>query len=195
MCGLHLDTIVSQVVAICGMPGSGKGEFAKIVARHEVPVRSMGDMVRAEVESRGMIGNPTVYGEVAADLRAKYGEDVLAVRLADEVSSLLEQHSIVLIEGMRGTAEYEIFNARWSPNFSSVAIVADQEIRFARTQIRGRQEDGDRQHFQIREEREAGWGLHELIENADFTITNESSLQELVQSAEMWLNEFRNNRL
>ena len=42
---------MSQVVAICGMPGSGKGEFAKIVARHDIPVRSMGDMVRAEVES------------------------------------------------------------------------------------------------------------------------------------------------
>ena len=186
---------VSQVVAICGMPGSGKGEFAKIVARHDIPVRSMGDMVRAEVESRGMIGNPAVYGEVAADLRAKYGEDVLAVRLADEVSSLLEEYPIVIIEGMRGTAEHEIFRTRWSPNFSSVAIVADQEIRFTRTQSRGRQEDGDRHHFQIRENREAGWGLLELIEDADYTITNESSLQDLVHSAEMWLSEFRSNRL
>ncbi len=186
---------MGHAVAVCGMPGSGKGEFAKIIARHGVPVRSMGDMVRAEVEARGMAGSPTVYGEVAADLRAEFGEDVLAVRLADEVSKLLLDHPIVLIEGMRGTAEFEIFSSVWSPNFTSVAIIADQEIRFQRTQKRGRTEDGDRKQFAIREAREAGWGLYSLIENANYSITNESTLDELVTSAGAWLSEFRKDRL
>ena len=183
-----------HAVAVCGMPGSGKGEFAKILADQGIPVRSMGDMIRAEVKSRGMEGSPDVYGEVAADLRAEFGEDVLAIRLADEVSELLETNSIVLIEGMRGTAEYEIFSSRWSPNFSSVAITANQEIRFQRTQSRGRPEDGDREQFQIREEREAGWGLYSLIENADFEIKNESSLEDLVSLTNNWLAKFAKNK-
>ena len=183
-----------HAVAVCGMPGSGKGEFAKIVAGQGIPVRSMGDMVRAEVKSRGMEGNPSVYGEVAADLRAEFGEDVLAIRLADEVSELLRTNPIVLIEGMRGTAEYEIFSSRWSPNFSSVAITANQEIRFQRTQSRGRPEDGDREQFQIREEREAGWGLYSLIEDADFEIKNESSLEDLVSLTNNWLAKFTKNK-
>ena len=183
-----------HAVAVCGMPGSGKGEFAQILADQGIPVRSMGDMIRAEVKSRGMEGSPDVYGEVAADLRAEFGEDVLAIRLADEVSELLETNSIVLIEGMRGTAEYEIFSSRWSPNFSSVAITANQEIRFQRTQSRGRPEDGDREQFQIREEREAGWGLYSLIENADFEIKNESSLEDLVSLTNNWLAKFTENK-
>ena len=183
-----------HAVAVCGMPGSGKGEFAKILADQGIPVRSMGDMIRAEVKSRGMEGSPDIYGEVAADLRAEFGEDVLAIRLADEVSELLETNSIVLIEGMRGTAEYEIFSSRWSPNFSSVAITANQEIRFQRTQSRGRPEDGDREQFQIREEREAGWGLYSLIENADFEIKNESSLEDLVSLTNNWLAKFAKNK-
>ena len=183
-----------HAVAVCGMPGSGKGEFAKILADQGIPVRSMGDMIRAEVKSRGMEGSPDVYGEVAADLRAEFGEDVLAIRLADEVSELLEANPIVLIEGMRGTAEYEIFSSRWSPNFSSVAITANQEIRFQRTQSRGRSEDGDREQFQIREEREAGWGLYSLIENADFEIKNESSLEDLVSLTNNWLAKFTKNK-
>ncbi|MED6338269.1 MAG: AAA family ATPase [Candidatus Thermoplasmatota archaeon] len=183
-----------HAVAVCGMPGSGKGEFAKILADQGIPVRSMGDMIRAEVKSRGIEGSPDIYGEVAADLRAEFGEDVLAIRLADEVSELLETNSIVLIEGMRGTAEYEIFSSRWSPNFSSVAITANQEIRFQRTQSRGRPEDGDREQFQIREEREAGWGLYSLIENADFEIKNESSLEDLVSLTNNWLAKFTKNK-
>ena len=183
-----------HAVAVCGMPGSGKGEFAQILAGQGIPVRSMGDMIRAEVKSRGMEGSPDIYGEVAADLRAEFGEDVLAIRLADEVSELLETNSIVLIEGMRGTAEYEIFSSRWSPNFSSVAITANQEIRFQRTQSRGRPEDGDRDQFQIREEREAGWGLYSLIENADFEIKNESSLEDLVSLTNNWLAKFTKNK-
>ncbi len=188
-----LGHIMGHAVAVCGMPGSGKGEFANIIAANGVPVRSMGDMIRAEVKSRGIEGGPAIYGEVAADLRAKYGEDVLAVRLADEVTELLKIHPIVVIEGMRGTAEYDIFNSRWKPNFSSIAITANQEVRFQRTQERGRSEDGDRNQFEIREAREAGWGLYTLIENADYSLNNESSLEDLVVAANNWLEEFKEN--
>ena len=183
-------TAMGKVVAVCGMPGSGKGEFAQIMANHDVPVRSMGDMVRAEVAARSLDPSPTIFGEVAADLRDKYGEEVLAVRLADEVDDLLLSHAIVLIEGMRGTAEFDIFSNRWNSRFSSMAIVASKEIRFSRTQSRGRSEDGDYTQFEIREKREAGWGLMELINAADFTIKNEGSLEDLIYQSQSWLSNF-----
>ncbi|GIQ97817.1 MAG: hypothetical protein CM15mP3_08510 [Candidatus Poseidoniales archaeon] len=103
MCDRILVWHMGHAIAVCGMPGSGKGEFARIIADNGIPVRSMGDMVRAEVEARGLTGSPTVFGEVAADLRAKHGDDILAKRLADEVSKLMLVHPIVLIDGMRGT--------------------------------------------------------------------------------------------
>ena len=182
---------MGHAVAVCGMPGSGKGEFAKIISDNGIPVRSMGDMVRAEVSARRLNGSPTVFGEVAADLRRKFGDDILAKRLADEVSNLMLNHSIVLIDGMRGTAEYEMFSTRWGSDFTSIAIIANQDVRFQRTQERGRPEDGDRQQFQIREEREAGWGLNSLIEQADYSIINESTLMELTEATDGWLSEFR----
>ncbi len=181
---------MGKVVAVCGMPGSGKGEFAKIMANQAVPVRSMGDMVRAEVASRSLDPSPTIFGEVAADLRAKHGEEVLAVRLADEVDNLLHSHAIVIIDGMRGTAEFDIFSNRWGSRFSSMAIVASKEIRFSRTQSRGRSEDGDYSQFEIREQREAGWGLMELINLADFTIKNEGSIEDLIYQSQKWLGDF-----
>tara|TARA_B100001564_G_C20655337_1_gene678893 strand:- start:1635 stop:2249 length:615 start_codon:yes stop_codon:yes gene_type:complete len=183
-------TRMAKVVAVCGMPGSGKGEFAQLMSNHSIPVRSMGDMVRAEVKLRGVVESPTIYGEVAAQLRAEFGEDVLAVRLADEVDNLLKTNSLVLIEGMRGTAEYDIFSSRWGENFSSVAIVASQDIRYNRTQMRGRSEDGDYEQFLIREKRESGWGLLSLIDSSDFHVLNEGTLEEFTDLCNKWLEGF-----
>ena len=178
---------MGKVVAICGMPGSGKGEFANLMAEHEIPVRSMGDMVRAEVNHRQLAETPTIYGEVATELRMEFGEDVLAVRLADEVDRLLETNPLVFIEGMRGIAEYNVFSSRWGVSFTTLAISASQDMRYRRTQIRGRAEDGNYQQFLIREQRESGWGLQTLIDSADYTINNDGSLKEFSNLCNQWL--------
>jgi hypothetical protein len=87
---------MARVVAVCGMPGSGKGEFANVLHSHGIPVLSMGDMVRAEVRRLELKESPGIFGEIAAQLRAEHGEDVLAVRLADAVDEHLKNNSIVL---------------------------------------------------------------------------------------------------
>ena len=56
------------VIAVSGLPAAGKGEFAAILASHGIPVRSMGDMVRAEVKALGVEELPHVFGEVAAKM-------------------------------------------------------------------------------------------------------------------------------
>ena len=71
----------SKIVAICGMPGSGKGEISKFAIEHEIPVLSMGDMIRAESENRGLEETPGNIGLVAVSLRQQFGEQVLADRL------------------------------------------------------------------------------------------------------------------
>ena len=76
------------VLAVCGMPASGKGEFASVLANRGIPVRSMGDMVRVEVSRLGLAESPNIFGEVASNLRAKFGDDVLAVRLFYAVDDL-----------------------------------------------------------------------------------------------------------
>jgi dephospho-CoA kinase len=140
---------MARVVAVCGMPGSGKGEFANVLHSHGIPVLSMGDMVRAEVRRLELKESPGIFGEIAAQLRAEHGEDVLAVRLADAVDEHLKNHSIVLIEGMRGTAERIVFEQRWNKKFSSLAVDASPDTRFTRIQNRGRSEDGDRESFEL----------------------------------------------
>ena len=182
---------MGRVLAVCGLPGSGKGEFASVMERNGIPILSMGDMVRAEVSRLNIEESPGIFGEIAAQLRAEFGDDVLAKRLCDAVDKLLDTNEIILIEGLRGTAEFDLFNSRWGDNFSTIAITASRETRFERTQIRGRSEDGDISAFEIREKRETGWGLDILIEKADLTLTNESNLEDFHNKCNNWLQEFR----
>jgi len=175
------------VFAVSGLPAAGKGEFAAILAEKGIPVRSMGDMVRAEVKARGIPEAPHVFGEVATQLRAEHGEDVLAHRLVDAVDDLLSNHPIVLIEGLRGTAEREVFAGHWGGSFSVVAITASKELRFQRVQSRARSEDGDLSDLEMRDKRETGWGLDVIIDEADFSFSNESDLDDLKIRVSAWL--------
>ena len=177
---------MGKVVAVCGMPGSGKGEFAAVLEQQGVPVLSMGDMVRAEVKRQNLAESPGIFGEIAAQLRAEHGEDVLAVRLADAVDELLKSHPIVLIEGMRGTAERIVFSQRWSEAFASVAVEASPDVRFTRIQNRGRSEDGDRASFEVRDTREIGWGLDQIILEADHHIDNNIDLATFQDNCQSW---------
>lgn len=178
---------MARVFAVCGMPGSGKGEFAAVLSQTGIPVVSMGDMIRAEVRKQGLVESPNIFGEVAAALRQEFGENVLAVRLCDEVDMLLNDHEIVLIEGLRGTAENDVFSRRWGDSYQTVAIVTDVELRFQRIQQRGRSEDGDRAAFEARNQRERGWGLDQLIEQADVVLHNNEDLNDLQERCSSWL--------
>jgi dephospho-CoA kinase len=103
----------------------------------------------------------------------------------------LENNNIVLIEGLRGVAEYDVFFAHWQERFSTVAVTADVEVRFHRIQTRGRAEDGDRDSLKIRDQREIGWGLDKLIEQADYVIDNDGDLVEFVNKSRNWLKQIK----
>jgi len=172
----------SKIIAICGMPGSGKGELSKLANQHGIPVLSMGDMVRAEAKRRELEETPGNIGLVVVSLRSEFGEQVLAERLIPSVETLAYTSApIIFIEGIRGTAEAEIFQNKWGDNFSLFAIHSGDDIRWQRVLVRGRGEDGDRQDFATRNTRERKWGLGDLIENAEYHITNDSTLEELKQ--------------
>ena len=186
----HSVSSMSRVLAVCGMPGSGKGEFAQVFMEAGIPVRSMGDMVREEVARRNLEVAPEVFGEVASDLRREFGEDVLAVRLTTAVDELLNTHSLVLIDGLRGTAEYNVFKSTWGERFQSVAIHTDKDIRFERMMARGRSEDGGIATFEARDEREKGWGLEDLIDDADVLVENNDDLVQFQNQIRTWLATF-----
>jgi dephospho-CoA kinase len=178
---------MGRIITVCGMPASGKGVFAEALAARQIPVLSMGDMIRAEVKRRGLEESPGIFGETASELRGIHGEGVLATRLIPTADAVLASNPIVLIEGLRGVAELEIFRSHWQENLLVVAIKAAKENRYDRVQARGRAEDGNREDFEIRDAREIGWGLDHLINDADIIFDNDASPGTLQEIVTAWL--------
>lgn len=163
-----------RVLGTVGLPGSGKGEAATVARAAEIPVVTMGDVIRAACRERGL--DPAEHhGTVAERLREEDGPTAIADRTVDRLREL--DAEVVLVDGLRGPAELDRFRAAFGDRFQLVAIEAPFEVRARRAADRGRDDsDGDRAAFRAREEREREFGLVDVMERADVTVDNTDSL-------------------
>ena len=163
-----------RVIATVGLAGSGKGEFAAEAERADVPVVTMGDVIRAECRERGL--DPAEHhGEVAAALREENGPAAIAEASLPHIEAALEDAETVVVDGVRSDTEVEVFAERFGEAFTLVGIEAPFELREKRIEDRGR-EDADGESLAARDDRELGFGLGEALERADVTIENTDSL-------------------
>jgi len=159
------------MIAVVGMPGSGKSEFLNVALNFGYRFISMGDVVREETVKMGYKIEES--GKVAQMLRDKDGLDAIAILTLDRIR---ENHdNKFIIEGIRGIKEVERF--RKEINFFLVGIHASPNIRFERLKNRGREDDPKSfEDFYARDIRELSWGLGEAFALSDIIINNNSTL-------------------
>ena len=163
-----------KVIGVVGLPASGKGEFARIVAAHGVPVVVMGDVIRNEVAAAGLPPTDANMGAVANRLRSLHGMDAIAKLCIPVIRQL--NAPVVLVDGIRGDTEVRLFR-KFFPEFRLVAIETAFANRLERLQSRGRSDDTTTADtLKARDERELGWGLGEAIRLADFRLNNDRDL-------------------
>ena len=177
--------MAGRVLVLCGPPGSGKSVVARVASERGMSILSLGDIVRAEMTSRGLPETPENVGLTALSMREEHGEEVVVERLIPSLTSALEK-SDVLIDGMRQPEEMEHLRQHVE-DVTVVAMSASTGLRMEWLEERGRGEDGGVPEFAEREEREWGWGLEMLIEQADAIVLNDGSLEELESRSEMIL--------
>lgn len=166
------------VIGTVGLPGSGKSEAAVVARELDVPVVTMGDVIRQECRDRGL-DPATSHGEVAKALRAENGPAAIAERSLPMLEAEREEHDVVLVDGIRSDVEVEAFEEAFGEEFLLVSIEAPFEMRAERLELRGRDagsEEGG-ESLEERDERELGFGMGEAIEQADVTIRNDGTLE------------------
>jgi dephospho-CoA kinase len=162
-----------RVIGTVGLPGSGKGEASSVAEELDIPVVTMGDVIRAECRDRGL--DPAEHhGEIAGALREENGPDAIAQRSLPIIEEALEGSDTVLVDGIRAGVEVERFVEAFGDEFTLVSIDAPFEVRAERVQSRGR--DADAETLRERDERERGFGMDEAIARADASIDNTDSL-------------------
>lgn len=179
------QTMTGRVLVLCGPPGSGKSVVAQKASERGMSVLSLGDIVRSEMASKGLPETPANVGKTALSMREEHGEEIVVDRLISSLMSTLEE-SDVLIDGMRQPEEMDRLREHID-DVTVVAVSATPQSRSEWLEGRGRGEDGGGTEFAEREEREWGWGLEMLMEQAHAIILNEGSLEELEERSDMIL--------
>jgi dephospho-CoA kinase len=163
------------------MPGAGKGECAKIARAAGFTVVSMGDIIREHVTSLGLEMTDENIGGTAHSEREQFGYDIWAHRTVDRINTLDRTKSdLVVIDGIRGSAEVQVFKQAFGSNFKTVAILMPSTRRFELLVARKRSDAPiTRAEFAARDEREVKWGIRDAIDHADYSISNTGTLKEL----------------
>lgn len=167
-----------RVIAIVGLPGSGKSEAAAVAQEHGIPVVTMGDVIRAAVRERGLEITEDTMGRVATELREAGGNAAVAERSIPLIQRYAEEHDVVLVDGIRGIAEVERFEEAFGEDFRLVSIEVPFETRLERIRERGRDPNAERENdLRQRDARELGYGMDEAMNHADVTLENTGSLE------------------
>ena len=167
-----------KVVAIAGMPGSGKSEVARQFEQSGFTRIRFGDITDEEVRKRGLELTEENEVRIRELLRQERGMAVYAELNLRRIGSALKNSNVV-IDGLYSWEEYIFLKEYYGDDLLIVAVWSSPKKRYAR--LTGRktrgltvEEAASRDRAEIENINKGG-----PIAMADFTIINESSLEEL----------------
>ncbi|MDX9745364.1 MAG: AAA family ATPase [Syntrophales bacterium] len=164
-----------KIFVIVGMPAAGKNLARDYAAFRGIPYFATGDLVRAELVSRGIEATAENIAYISNELRGKDGMGVtrLALETALQISA-----PVVMLEGMRSWPEITLI--RQKATAVVIAFLAPMDLRRQRICLRGRSDDSP-DAFHERDQREIDYGAAIPIALADEYILNTDTMDAATQ--------------
>ncbi|KOP26665.1 hypothetical protein AMR41_08540 [Hapalosiphon sp. MRB220] len=182
-----------RIIAIVGMPGSGKSVVASHLKNQGLPIIWLGEIIISEVEKRGVMLTPQNEQIVREEIRAKHGMDVCVQMALPLIQEKLLNHPLVIIDGLYSFSEYKTLKKNFGHELLVVAIFTPKALRYERLFFRKtrpltREEAELRDCMEIEKIEKGG-----PIAMADLTIVNDGTQEQLHQKIEMILTEILHN--
>jgi dCMP deaminase len=170
----------NMIIGLTGKNAAGKTEVAQYLISRGFEYHSLSDEIREETRRRGREITRDVLMELGNELRSSFGAGVLAER----ISAKLGSDRNYVVDSIRNPMEVQVLKRR--KDFFLLAVDADQQVRFERSRVRGR-EGAARTLDQFIEEEErelasddpASQQLAATWRIADLVIHNDGSVEEL----------------
>lgn len=179
-----------KVIALVGMPGSGKGTCTTYIADHyQVPLIHFGNMVYEEVQRRGL-DNVKDERFVREDLRKTEGLAVLAKRVAEKAQQALKQGAkAVVLDGLYSWSEYKYLREVFDDKLVVIAVAAPRAERYRRGAER---QDAHRAYTPKQIEQRDIEEIENLekggpIAIADYTIVNDKAVDDMIAALDKLL--------
>jgi dephospho-CoA kinase len=183
-----------KVIAIVGMAGSGKSEVAKVFENSGFVRIRFGDITDIELQKRGLELSEANERPIRERLRKELGMAAYAILNRPLIDTALKTADVVA-DGLYSWEEYLSFKSYYGKNFYILAVYASPTTRYSRLLQRNHRsltlaESVSRDKAEIENMNKGG-----PIAMADFTVINESSLDELRAQAETVISRLKNLEL
>jgi dephospho-CoA kinase len=179
-----------KLVSIVGMTGAGKSEVSRVFEENGFIRIRFGDLTDEEMKKRGLEPSEESERQVRESLRKEHGMAAYAELNLPRIKEALKTSDVV-IDGLYSWEEYIYLKEGYGEDLCLVAVWSSPETRYARL--------GKRSSRRLNSEEAVSRDRAELensnkggpIAMADFTIINESSLEELQREAKKIISELR----
>lgn len=182
------------VIALTGMPGSGKSVVIDTLKNEGYESVYMGSVIKDEMEKQKITSSSQNVRNFATELRKKHGDDIVARRCLPELEEKLKlaEGKPVIIEDIKGIAEVDFFKNEFGDDFILIAIHTPPRLRYERSRNRDSEWDNktisDYEEFRWRDRTEMAWGLSDAIALADHIVTNDSTEDDLIDKIKHIIN-------
>ena len=179
-----------RVVSIVGMAGSGKSEVASVFEENGFARIRFGDVTDEEVKKQGLELNEENERYIRELLRQEHGMSAYAILNQPRIDTALK-HADVVIDGLYSWEEYIYLKDYYKEDFCVVAVWASPGTRYTRLTSRLNrgltvEEAASRDRAEVENINKGG-----PIAMADFTIINESSLENLRKESKKIISRLR----
>ena len=190
-----------KVIGVIGLNGSGKDEVVKYLnQKYGVPLISVGDLVREIARQRGIAPVREKLDDITREYFERFGEGYFIRAIVDAIRQ--NHWETAGISGIRSPQDIAILKDAFGKDLILIHVyITDPVVRYERVKKRGSERDKiDYTEFlkqdQISEEL---FKINEAVKQADYSIPNDGSLEDLHQQIENLiesnhlLNSFRGN--
>lgn len=172
-----------MIIGLTGRNAAGKGTVAEFLKAKGFAFYSLSDVIREEVQKRGLETTRDILIATGRELRARHGTAYLAEKIMERV----EPGQNYVVDSFRHVDEVGVF--RRISDFYLLAVQAQPEIRFKRILERAREKDPKTfEQFQELEKIESvnlqaeGQNLTATEALADYVVTNNGTREALFQT-------------
>lgn len=174
------------LIAIVGLPGSGKTAAADFFRENGYTVLRFGDQTDIGLKELGLPRNEENERTYREKIRAELGMAAMAIKIVPRIRKAMETASEIVLDGMKGLAEYEYVKKEF-PECKVLCLYAPPALRYERLAAR-------KVRPLTREEAEAR-DMAELkaldtggsMALADYLIKNEGSMNDLTFELKAYL--------
>lgn len=175
------------IIGFTGVMASGKGTASAYLTQHYgAPSYRFSTVLRDILSRLSLPIDRDHMQRLSGSLRSTFGGDVLAQVIAADVAA--DSSPLIAVDGVRRLED--IVGLKNIPGFVLVAITADEQLRWQRLRARGENADDSTktlEQFQLDQQGEAEQQIITTAAQAQYTLTNNGSLDELYQQIDALL--------